>query len=262
MSTTSWGTVSLTACISHQCLSNLVNYRTFGDIKFIPRLSLASFQAVVQATGSQRAQDLWAQVSESIYSSTPAEALQIGKPADGHVSAYYTWDASTSPPSDAQVKAVQALCDATGVVTTNTKLHKASEQDFVVQIASVNKAGPFSEATYNSDDGRLRLSFAYGLYSEELSRVNEALEQAQLHCGSDRRRAMLHHYIQSFASGSIDEHKKGSQIWVQDAGPTVESYIGFIEAYVDPWCYRAEWEGFVSCVVFFVAALLEASYRI
>ncbi|KAL7978244.1 hypothetical protein Chor_014783 [Crotalus horridus] len=71
-----------------------------------------------------------------------------------------------------------------------------------------------------------------GDYSPILQRVVENLQKAQ----------MLEHYITSFRQGSIPAHKEGSRCWIRDKSPIVESYIGFIESYRDPYGSRGEFE--------------------
>jgi dipeptidyl-peptidase-3 len=46
----------------------------------------------------------------------------------------------------------------------------------------------------------------------------------------------------------MEAHKRASKKWVQDVSPVVESYLGHIETYVDPFAQRAEWEGFTAIV--------------
>ena len=81
-----------------------------------------------------------------------------------------------------------------------------------------------------------------------MGRVVAALKDAGPHADNPSQASMLARYVDSFTLGSIDAHKEGSRHWIQDKGPAVESYIGFIESYRDPSGARGEWEGFVACV--------------
>lgn len=68
-----------------------------------------------------------------------------------------------------------------------------------------------------------------GDYAPIMARVVGHLAAAQGVAANAAQVRMLSRYIDSFRTGSQEAHIDGSRDWVQDKGPAVESYIGFIE---------------------------------
>ncbi|KAI0320104.1 aflatoxin-detoxifizyme [Amylostereum chailletii] len=230
---------------SVQVLSNLANYKSFGFTKFVPRVSEDKFGAVIASSANAaNAVPLWNELKASIYATSPESSLFIGKRSLGHISNYYLGEPST----DAEVAAIQAAAEKIGVDVLNTRVKKNGPEDFTLLVASANTESPSTVHDLTLDGKSVKLTVQYGDFSEALKRVVAAVSEAKKYAANENQTAMLEGYIKSFSTGSIEDHKEASTHWVKDVGPVVESYIGFIETYVDPYGGRAEWEGFTAIV--------------
>ncbi|KIL69741.1 hypothetical protein M378DRAFT_1049236 [Amanita muscaria Koide BX008] len=227
-----------------QVLSNLINYKSFGFTKIIPRVAPGKFEAVVsKSANSTKAFKLWNNLKDHIYAGEPEASLYIGKRNLGHVSNYYLGDVI----ADDEVAAVQAAAEKIGIDILNTRVVKTGPRDFTLLVASSSpQPETLHDIEYNSGLAKLRIQ--YGDHSKALSSVIGFLKEAQKYAANDHQTQMIQGYIKSFETGSIQAHKDGSKFWVKDVGPAVETYIGFIETYVDPYGGRAEWEGFTAIV--------------
>ncbi|KAF8798016.1 aflatoxin-detoxifizyme [Phlegmacium glaucopus] len=228
-----------------QVFSNLVNFKSFGFTKIVPRVPADKFEAVITSGANKtRALSLWKTLKDHIYALSPEASLFVGKPNLGHISNYYLGE----PINDNEVAAVQAAAEKIGVDVLNTRVVKNGPNDFTLLVASAQtQAHVFHEIDTKQGD-KAKLKVQYGDFSADLTKVVRALDEAKIYTANDNQTKMIEAYIKSFNTGSIQDHKEGSKWWVKDVSPVVESYIGFIETYVDPYGGRAEWEGFTAIV--------------
>ncbi|NP_001086656.1 dipeptidyl-peptidase 3 L homeolog [Xenopus laevis] len=236
--------------------ANMGNYKSFGDTKFVPNVPREKLEKLVRASNAfakdpEGMDSLWRMVSDRMYSLEPSER-QLGL-GDQGISTYFSGNCTLE---DAEL--AQRFLDSKSISAYNTRLFKTVDESgknlYEVRLASVNRE---EMAAPPSDMSKILGSFEYeghqmrvtrGDYSPLLRRVSENLENAKAYASNDNQRQMLHEYGQSFREGLIKAHKEGSKYWVQDKGPIVESYIGFIESYRDPFGSRGEFEGFVAVV--------------
>uniref|UniRef100_A0A5F8HH33 Dipeptidyl peptidase 3 n=1 Tax=Monodelphis domestica TaxID=13616 RepID=A0A5F8HH33_MONDO len=142
-------------------------------------------------------------------------------------------------------------CRLSGAFVDVTPGRGAGPHTAGASLLSSTEPAPDSDMTpklKNYEFEGCRFQVSRGDYSPLLRKVVEHLEKAKAYAANSFQEQMLGQYVESFTQGSIDAHKKGSQFWIQDKGPIVESYIGFIESYRDPFGSRGEFEGFVAVV--------------
>ncbi|KAF3841052.1 hypothetical protein F7725_006914 [Dissostichus mawsoni] len=216
--------------------ANMGNYKSFGDTKFIPNLPKDKLKALVKA--SQAFQDqpaemeaLWDSCSCLLFSLEDRQK-QLGL-GDKGITTYFSGNCSLE---DAEL--AQKFLDSKKLSAYNTRLFKREKEGkacYEVRLASAVQKDCAVEGECETNCGSFNFedkefTVKRGDYAPLMEKVSFYLQKAQL------------------TLGSVDAHKEGSRYWIKDKGPIVESYIGFIESYRDPFGSRGEFEGFIAVV--------------
>uniref|UniRef100_A0A8C3IJG3 Dipeptidyl peptidase 3 n=1 Tax=Chrysemys picta bellii TaxID=8478 RepID=A0A8C3IJG3_CHRPI len=227
--------------------SNMGNYKSFGDTKFVPNLPKDKLRRLIWQSQAFQEQPeemklLWDRCGELMFS-LDAQQRQLGLREKGTTTYFsgnccledaqlaqkfldsqvlagaLTWDISPVPPRQPQ-----------GLTTSVGCVYAPVDHELAPKLRSFE----FEGCTFRVTRGD---------YAPLLERVVENLQRTKAHAANTNQEHMLEHYIRSFTQGSIAAHKEGSRCWIRDKGPIVESYIGFIESYRDPYGSRGEFEG-------------------
>ncbi|CAL9729602.1 hypothetical protein MOUN0_H02872 [Monosporozyma unispora] len=239
-----------------QFLSNLGNYKSFGDSKFIPACSQVTWVKLMKSAGLNPSDKV---VTKNCLYETYHDLLvngiyyvddkvaMLGFPADGYVSSYYLGD----PISLEDMKLIKAEIFASlSILPENTRIKKSiKDSRFEIYVASVNLT---NEITKQYPIEPVKLSngftviFKFGDHSDSLKLVVKYLSLARANAANEIQSKMLTEYIEHFQSGSSQAHKESQKLWVKDLSPIVETNIGFIETYREPSGIIGEFESLVS----------------
>ncbi|XP_013399132.2 dipeptidyl peptidase 3 [Lingula anatina] len=239
--------------------SNMGNYKSFGDSKFIPTVPKEKFKSLVFASAAyeqdaKAIEQLWNRVGDAMYSLTERNK-QLGLGQQG-ISTYFSGNCDLK---DAEV--AQKFLDSKELSAYNTRLFKTSDKEYEIRLASSLKDGEKTPAcedvekvlgkhefTPEGSSTPITFTVTRGDYAELMNLVVQNVEKAAEYAANSEERNMMKCYAHSFTCGSICSHKDGSRHWIKDKGPIVETYIGFIESYRDPFGVRGEFEGFAAMV--------------
>ncbi|EFY89745.1 dipeptidyl peptidase III [Metarhizium acridum CQMa 102] len=84
-----------------------------------------------------------------------------------------------------------------------------------------------------------------GHHAAGMSKICFHLDEAAKYVSNARQADILAEYIECFSTGSLEAYRNPQKSWVADIFPRVETILGFVEPYGDPYGVRAEWEGVV-----------------
>jgi dipeptidyl-peptidase III len=243
-----------------QFLGNCGNYKGFGDVKFVPRISLDQLRLLTEKAGAGQCKELFHTAMGAgggIYETREPKKMHLGYLEDGHMTTYYPDEEGVERPiTKEEIELIGDACEKAKLLLENTRLRKLRSGDFEMLIASGISNPPSSERDLGDVDsipltGKLegkKVTLVYGDHEEEMAKIATEIRLAEKYASNDTEKAMMHEYARSFSTGSIEAFKESQRYWIKDKGPVVETDLGFVETYRDPHGVRGEWEGFVAMV--------------
>lgn len=221
--------------------ANLGNYTSWGEKKFIPRISKEDMKRVISKFNDD-VQKNYDKLEHTIYSIEDNEKI-LGFPPE-NTSAYFSKNLT-----EKEIKTVTRFMESIGMEGWNTRLIKLDEEDEVVYVILLASIEPKPEMNVNKvhEFEGFNIIVTCGDHSDELKDVVKHLEKAKEYA-NDIQSKMIDSYVKHFTNGDIEDHKESQRYWIQDKSPNVETNIGFIENYRDPEGVRAEFEGLVAVV--------------
>ncbi|MFH4978365.1 hypothetical protein AB6A40_005074 [Gnathostoma spinigerum] len=225
--------------------SNGGNYKGFGDSKIIPDVDKEKLRKLLEHSNAASREkgfiNLYDMIEERMFS-LKLGFLNLGLPPQGVT----TYHSSNVTKEDTDL--VSRYLKSHQKEGWNSRLIKQSENDknvYRIRLASID-CEP-KELSKEEFEGAIIITERCD-YGPLMLRTTDWLKKALPFVANKNQREMLSQYIRHFETGDLKYHKDGSRAWIRDVGPSVESYIGFIENYRDPVGVRSEFEGFVAAV--------------
>ncbi|XP_014488498.1 PREDICTED: dipeptidyl peptidase 3 [Dinoponera quadriceps] len=246
-----------TAFLVYSCgiFGNAGNYKAMGDTKIIPNLSKDAFEIIIKTSKAYKnnpteIQNIWNDISEVLYSlDGKLKSLGMG---DKGITTYFSANCTKE-----DADKVNAFMQHKGLESYNARCFKTTVCDhasnnnvdmYEIRLASVETSDDPNITLFEEIYENTRFKITRGDYDQLMVFVVENLTKAKEYASNQIEENMLEKYIDHFKTGSLDNHKDGSRLWIKDKGPAIETYIGFIETYRDPAGQRGEFEGFVAMV--------------
>lgn len=179
----------------------------------------------------------------------------LGFPSGVAQSSYYPGNLQISRE---EIAAVSSVLEAECIHPENTRIRKcmsgnsnAVTYDVLQASVAIDSQSPRELQTKTLEPeggGGVTIRVIRGDHSDELTSICSYLQEARKFAANPTQEKFLSEYVESFTTGEMEVYKNSQRTWVKDVKPSVETVIGFVEPYRDPYGVRAEFEGLVGIV--------------